>query len=90
MASHGGEGARDAESWGDSIMAAQAGVWSGIALDADPRMREFQADPAAYMEQRASTLRSGDLDKEEARLLKQKNQSFRAALSSVLHIFRKK
>lgn len=71
-------------------MARPAGVWSGIALEADPRMREFQADPAAYMEQRASTLRSGDFGEEEARLLKQKNQRLRSALSSLLQIFRNK
>jgi len=69
-------------------MAGTAGVWSGIALDADPRMREFQADPAAYMEQRASTLRSGDLGEEEARLLKQKNQRLRSTLTGLLHVFR--
>ncbi len=88
MGSHGGEGAHDAESWGDSTMATPAEVWSGIALEADPRMSEFRADPAAYMEQRAATLRSGDLDEEEARLLKQRNQLFRASLSAMLRFLR--
>ncbi|GHB28733.1 hypothetical protein GCM10010346_60340 [Streptomyces chryseus] len=53
-------------------------------------MREFRADPVAYMEQRASTLRSGDLDEEEARLMKQKNRRIRVALSDLLHFFRTK
>ncbi|WP_251094531.1 hypothetical protein [Streptomyces sp. Caat 7-52] len=51
-------------------------------------MSEFRADPAAYMEQRAATLRSGDLDEEEARLLKQRNQLFRASLSAMLRFLR--
>ncbi|WP_256096942.1 hypothetical protein [Streptomyces agglomeratus] len=42
------------------------------------------------MEQRASILRSGDLDEEEARLLKQKNRRLRASLSDLLHFFRSK
>ncbi|WP_141743783.1 hypothetical protein [Streptomyces agglomeratus] len=71
-------------------MTTPAGVWNGIALEADPRMREFRADPVAYMEQRASILRSGDLDEEEARLLKQKNRRLRASLSDLLHFFRSK
>lgn len=84
MAGHDDE---EAESWGDSIMATPAGVWNGIALEADPRMREFRADPAAYMKQRASTLRSGDLNKEEARLLKQKNRHLRATVANLLRSF---
>lgn len=71
-------------------MATPAGVWNGIALEGDPRMREFRADPAAYMEQRASTLRSGDLNEEEARLLKQKNRRLRATLTNLLNSFRTK
>lgn len=43
------------------------------------------ADPVAYMAQRASILRSGDLDEEQARLLKQKNRRLRASLSDLLH-----
>ncbi|MEU9119056.1 hypothetical protein AB0C96_04200 [Streptomyces sp. NPDC048506] len=51
-------------------MSTTAGVWNGVALETDPRIGEFQANPAAYMEQRAGALRSGDLAKEQARILK--------------------
>ncbi|MDO0927683.1 hypothetical protein QQY24_20560 [Streptomyces sp. TG1A-8] len=51
-------------------------------------MREFRADPAAYMEQRAHTLRSGDLDEEEARLLKQRNRRIHSVVDILLRVFR--
>ncbi|MEJ8649514.1 hypothetical protein WKI65_15810 [Streptomyces sp. MS1.AVA.3] len=65
-------------------MSTTAGVWNGVALETDPRIGEFQADPAAYMKQHAGAWRSGDLAQEQARILKQKNQSLRLALRTLL------
>ncbi|MEU6325912.1 MULTISPECIES: hypothetical protein [unclassified Streptomyces] len=71
-------------------MSTTAGVWNGVALETDPRIGEFQADPAAYMEQRAGAWRSGDLAQEQARILKQKNQSLRLTLKTLLGLLRGK
>ncbi|MEU8570989.1 hypothetical protein AB0C51_22040 [Streptomyces pathocidini] len=70
-------------------MGSLAGVWTGHALEVDPRIREFNADPAAYIEQRAETLRSGDFDKEQAELIRQRRQRARAAVRRVLRHLRK-
>ncbi|AEW95646.1 MULTISPECIES: hypothetical protein [Streptomycetaceae] len=63
-------------------------VWNGIALDTDPRVREFARDPVEYMERRAQALRTGNFEAVRDQLTKQRHpliEKFRKALSAKRH-----
>jgi hypothetical protein len=70
----------------DDVGGPMSADWSGIALEGDPRMGEYQRDPAGYMEERAKTMRSGHFHEEEARLLRQKNDHLKSVLMSLLRL----
>ncbi|MEV6803279.1 hypothetical protein ACH4NF_22315 [Streptomyces sp. NPDC017248] len=50
------------------MSAAHSEVWSGVVLDTDPAVREFERDPAEYMERKATALRSFDFESVRASL----------------------
>ncbi|MCL3996435.1 MULTISPECIES: hypothetical protein [Streptomyces] len=47
---------------------AHSEVWSGVVLDTDPAVREFERDPAEYMKRKATALRSMDFESVRASL----------------------
>ncbi|MFC5657878.1 hypothetical protein [Streptomyces nogalater] len=47
---------------------AHSEVWSGVVLDTDPAVREFERDPAEYMKRKATALRSVDFESVRASL----------------------
>ena len=51
-----------------SVSRTQGTVWSGIALESDSAVREFEEDPAEYMGRKASTLRYGEFESVRAQL----------------------
>ncbi|MEV6316231.1 hypothetical protein [Streptomyces sp. NPDC051776] len=74
---------------GESTVGSTAGVWTGRALAVDPRISEFNADPAAYIRERAETLRSANFDEEQAKLIRQQKQRTRAVIRKVLrHLYK--
>ena len=62
----------------------RSGVWSGVALETDPAVREFEADPATYMGRKASTLRSGEFESVRARLSQESQPSLLVRLRTFL------
>lgn len=55
-------------------MTSPVGVWTGHALEKDQRIHAFNADPAAYIQQLGETLRSGDFDREQEKIVRQRKQ----------------
>ncbi len=51
-----------------SMSTAHSEVWSGVVLDTDPAVREFERDPAEYMKRKATALRSVDFESVRASL----------------------